>query len=208
METIRLWRRRKGWTQADLAREAGVHLETISGIEAGRHEPRPSTLQKLAGALGVEVEKLFDDPKASASPSPIPSNEEVGEERRATALERWIQYIEHRAQVRKQHARGDNPFLADWDVAVAWELEIEEEFFDLREAAERVAAGGASAQELQKLEDAYRQLETAKRSVGNRVGEVLENFSEQQKETRSLERQRRTRDLKNALEERQRSMPA
>ena len=80
MDTLRQWRRRKGWTQADLAREAGVHLETVSGIETGNHEPRPSTLQKLAGALGVEVEELFDSPKARA-PTSLPK--EADEERRA-----------------------------------------------------------------------------------------------------------------------------
>jgi transcriptional regulator with XRE-family HTH domain len=82
VDTLRLWRRRRGWTQADLAREAGVHLETISGIEAGRHEPRPSTLQKLASAFGVEVEELFDGPKATRRSSHEASEDVTDEERR------------------------------------------------------------------------------------------------------------------------------
>jgi transcriptional regulator with XRE-family HTH domain len=68
VDTIKQWRRRKGWTQADLAREAGVHLETVS-----------STLQKLAGAFDVEVEELFDNPKA---PAPTSSPKETAEARR------------------------------------------------------------------------------------------------------------------------------
>jgi len=85
VDTVRLWRRRKGWTQTDLAREAGVHLETISGIESGRHEPRPSTLQKLAHAFGVEVEELFDGPKAEAPTSPALHRD--GEERRSVVAQ-------------------------------------------------------------------------------------------------------------------------
>lgn len=50
---------RKGWSQGDLGREAGVRADTVSSLERGKHEPRPSTLRKLADALGVEVEDLF-----------------------------------------------------------------------------------------------------------------------------------------------------
>jgi transcriptional regulator with XRE-family HTH domain len=55
---------RKGWSQGDLGREAGVRADTVSSIERGRHDPRPSTLRKLADALGVEVEDLFREPEA------------------------------------------------------------------------------------------------------------------------------------------------
>ncbi len=55
---IKELRRRKGWSQKDLSRASGVGSDTISGIESGRHEPRPSTLRKLATALGVEVADL------------------------------------------------------------------------------------------------------------------------------------------------------
>lgn len=75
METIREIRRRKGWSQADLARESGIGQDTISGIETGRHNPRPSTLRKIAQAFDVEVEDLF--PKAEA-PSPHNTRRSVG----------------------------------------------------------------------------------------------------------------------------------
>jgi ribosome-binding protein aMBF1 (putative translation factor) len=42
---------RKGWTQTELARRAGVRLETISRIESGKHIPRQETLLKLENAL-------------------------------------------------------------------------------------------------------------------------------------------------------------
>jgi transcriptional regulator with XRE-family HTH domain len=54
-------RRRKGWTQRDLAREAGVTQTTIVRIEQGTHEPNISTIRKIAEALGVTPAELLDD---------------------------------------------------------------------------------------------------------------------------------------------------
>lgn len=64
MEALKEMRRRKGWSQKDLARESGVGQDTISGIESGRYEARPSTLRKLADALDIEVADLFREPEA------------------------------------------------------------------------------------------------------------------------------------------------
>ncbi len=61
MNALKDIRRRRGWNQRDLARQAGVGQDTISGIESGRHEPRPSTLKKLAAALGVEIAELYGE---------------------------------------------------------------------------------------------------------------------------------------------------
>lgn len=48
-------RKRKVWTQEELAAAAGVPVVTISRIENGHtEEPRPSTTRKLAVALGVD----------------------------------------------------------------------------------------------------------------------------------------------------------
>ena len=62
MDAVKEIRRRKGWSQKNLAEESGVGQDTISGIESGRHEPRPSTLRKLADALDVEVADFFREP--------------------------------------------------------------------------------------------------------------------------------------------------
>ncbi len=61
MEAVRELRRRKGWSQQNLADASGVGQDTISSLELGRHQPRPSTLRKIAGALGVEVANLFGE---------------------------------------------------------------------------------------------------------------------------------------------------
>ena len=44
---------KRGWTQTELARRAGVRLETIGRIEAGKHVARRETLLKLDRALGT-----------------------------------------------------------------------------------------------------------------------------------------------------------
>jgi hypothetical protein len=80
---------------------------------------------------------------------------------------------------------------------------VTEEVFDLFEAAEKAAkphlengtAHGGTAQELQRLEEAYTRLWTAQRMVGRLVGKVLDSFVKQQKDTRSIERHRRTREV-------------
>lgn len=68
-------RQLKGWSQRDLARETGVNPDTISGIETEQHEPRPSTLRKLAEGLGLEVRDFFAEPALpkGEAPSPGPS---------------------------------------------------------------------------------------------------------------------------------------
>jgi transcriptional regulator with XRE-family HTH domain len=70
VDTVKEIRRRKGWSQKDLAEESGVGQDTISGIESGRHEPRPSTLRKLADALDVEVADFFREPAVPLAEAP------------------------------------------------------------------------------------------------------------------------------------------
>jgi len=60
-------RRSKGFSQRALAEEAGVSPSSVYEIEAGRRKANPSTLRKIARALGVEVVALLEEeerPKA------------------------------------------------------------------------------------------------------------------------------------------------
>ena len=57
MKPITLERRRRGWSQAELARRAGLNATTVCLIESGRFHPYPVQLQKLARALGFRVEE-------------------------------------------------------------------------------------------------------------------------------------------------------
>ena len=64
-ERLKEERLRNGWSQRDLAQKSKTNVDTISGIETGQHEPRPSTLRKLAKALDIEVRDLFEEPALS-----------------------------------------------------------------------------------------------------------------------------------------------
>lgn len=46
--------------QAELARAAGVSVNTIWRIEAGKVLPQPRTIRKIAAALGVSPQELVN----------------------------------------------------------------------------------------------------------------------------------------------------
>ena len=48
-------------SQRKLAEAAGMSQRAIVDLETDRREPHPSTLGKLAEALGVEPAKLLED---------------------------------------------------------------------------------------------------------------------------------------------------
>ena len=67
-------RRLRMWTQARLAKEAGVSPTTVSGIETGKiGRPHFGTLGKLALALRVAPEELLDsrEPLEQQGPAPL-----------------------------------------------------------------------------------------------------------------------------------------
>lgn len=57
---IKKLRERRGWTQSELARKAGIKQGVLSDIETGKTKhPRIDTIAAIAQALGVPVEKLI-----------------------------------------------------------------------------------------------------------------------------------------------------
>lgn len=44
-------RQRLGWSQAELARRAGIRAETLNRIESGKHTPSLVTIQKIDAAI-------------------------------------------------------------------------------------------------------------------------------------------------------------
>src|SRR5215217_7376735 len=85
MERIRQLRQQMGLSQAKLAVVAGMDPATLNRLEQGKGNPNLKTLERVAGALGVEVVDLF--PKVSAPP-PEPSFEELMDaERRGGATD-------------------------------------------------------------------------------------------------------------------------
>lgn len=59
---LRKIRREKDITQEQLAETIGVTGEFISNLERGKSAPSFETVEKLAEALGVDVEELFRKP--------------------------------------------------------------------------------------------------------------------------------------------------
>jgi transcriptional regulator with XRE-family HTH domain len=60
LKNLKKLRKRKGWSQEKLAREAGISYQTLIKIEQGRiKNPKLETLIKLAKALNVSLDKLI-----------------------------------------------------------------------------------------------------------------------------------------------------
>ena len=58
MAGLREHRERRGWSRAELARQAKLNATTVGWIESGRFRPYRVQLQKLAKALGLREEDL------------------------------------------------------------------------------------------------------------------------------------------------------
>nr|WP_314234497.1 helix-turn-helix domain-containing protein [uncultured Campylobacter sp.] len=68
-ENIKTLRVEKDWTQGDLAKFAGVSIETIKRYENGKTNPTNDNLFKIANALGVEIKNLYESVSPGKSPS-------------------------------------------------------------------------------------------------------------------------------------------
>lgn len=51
-------RRQRGLSQEELAHLASVHPTYLSGVERGRRNPTITVLQRIADALGSDIEQL------------------------------------------------------------------------------------------------------------------------------------------------------
>lgn len=65
---LRVWRRVRDLTQAELAARAGLSAKHYSDLELGKFQPHLSTARKLAQILGATLEELFPDPVPDALP--------------------------------------------------------------------------------------------------------------------------------------------
>ena len=60
-EKLKAARTELGYTQVQLAQEAGLCLQSILGYEKGRIRPRPATLARLADVLQVSTTYLSEE---------------------------------------------------------------------------------------------------------------------------------------------------
>ncbi len=70
MERLAELRERRALTLRELSAMSGVAADTINQIELGHRKPRPSTLRKLANALGVKAADFFGEPEAPKVEAP------------------------------------------------------------------------------------------------------------------------------------------
>lgn len=91
---IRKLRESRGWTQDQLARQAGLSKSAISEVESEVTQPRGPNLIRLATALGASIDYLLTGKAHAAAPPPsvinVPS--ELAEVARTLALP--YQYVE------------------------------------------------------------------------------------------------------------------
>ena len=58
-QNVRAFREERGWSQEQLAFEAGLHRTYVSGIERGVRNPTATVIEQLAIALKVKPSALF-----------------------------------------------------------------------------------------------------------------------------------------------------
>jgi transcriptional regulator with XRE-family HTH domain len=58
-KNIKIFRARRGLSQADFSEKADISIPFLSNIERGIKFPQPDMLAKIANSLGVEVNELF-----------------------------------------------------------------------------------------------------------------------------------------------------
>lgn len=58
-KNIKAIRTKKKVSQGDIAKALGVHISYISQIERGIRNPTLSTIEKIAGVLGVSIKDLI-----------------------------------------------------------------------------------------------------------------------------------------------------
>jgi DNA-binding XRE family transcriptional regulator len=58
---LAFWRRKRGLTQAQFAKQAGVAQNYVSDLETGKREGSPAQWLRMAHILQIPIEDLIDD---------------------------------------------------------------------------------------------------------------------------------------------------
>ncbi|MUK88046.1 helix-turn-helix domain-containing protein [Ornithinibacillus sp. L9] len=56
---IKAFRKLKGYTQVDFARELSIPLSVLGGVERGTREPNDDLILKVADSLNIEVDEII-----------------------------------------------------------------------------------------------------------------------------------------------------
>ncbi|MFH2044124.1 MAG: helix-turn-helix transcriptional regulator [Pseudomonadota bacterium] len=60
-KNLKVLRKKRGWSQSQLAEQIGSHLSHINRIETGKYNPSLDVVQKLASAFDVSIDFLISD---------------------------------------------------------------------------------------------------------------------------------------------------
>jgi transcriptional regulator with XRE-family HTH domain len=60
-DNLKRLRKKRGWSQTELAEQIGSHLSHINRIETGKYNPSLDVVQKLAAVFDVTIDYLVSD---------------------------------------------------------------------------------------------------------------------------------------------------
>lgn len=58
--SVRELRKKRAWTQAELADQLGVSRQTVNAIETGKYDPSLPIAFRIAQVFGRPIEAIFD----------------------------------------------------------------------------------------------------------------------------------------------------
>ncbi len=60
-DNLKRLRKKRGWSQTQLAKQIGSHLSHVNRIETGKYNPSLDVVQKLASVFDVSIDYLISD---------------------------------------------------------------------------------------------------------------------------------------------------
>jgi transcriptional regulator with XRE-family HTH domain len=143
MQEVRRLREEKGWGQKELAFHAHLSQSVISEIETGKRSPSARTLQKLAGALGVEVRDLF--PLGQVPLFRESSERELPSEERLAA---WESAVENARSLREGGQARMTELLSLWRASMERQEDADARLEYLKEMADLLAQANKAKTDL------------------------------------------------------------
>lgn len=121
-ERIKKLREKKGLSTTDLSRLTGISQSTISKLENGKRKPELSTLEKIADALIVTVDRLSGESASSIIEDKIKelniTLEEVAKKSKVTL--RWLENLDSfiPGEADDWESSGKEPHELEWDAKI------------------------------------------------------------------------------------------
>lgn len=97
-ENIRNLRKRRNWSQEELAQQVGLNRGNIASYEKGTAEPKICNLLKISHLFGVSILDLLGRDMRDAD---LPSGNGAGIKAWRLDQEKWSQYVAHAEELEK-----------------------------------------------------------------------------------------------------------